>query len=57
MRATHIKLPSLHVIASLFVSDDHHELRDLAPVHPVLQLAHDLLDVGFDLIVGRHCGC
>jgi hypothetical protein len=55
MGVTHVELPSLHVLARLFASYDNHELGDLTPVHPLLQLAHDLLDVGFDLIISGHC--
>jgi hypothetical protein len=50
---THIELPSLNVLACVFVGDDDDELGDFAANHPFVELAHDFLDVGFDLVVGR----
>jgi hypothetical protein len=50
---TYIKLPPLHVFAGLFAGDDNDELGYLAPVHPLFKLRHDLLDVRFNLVVGR----
>ena len=38
---------------SLLASDYDHQFRDLAACHPFIELGHDLLDVCFDLIVGR----
>lgn len=57
MRDTYVKLPALEVLASIFASYHHHELRDLAPNHPLVQLAHDLLDICFDLVIrgDQHC--
>lgn len=52
-RDTYIELPSFNVLASLLACDDYHQLGDLATNHPSIKLGHDLLDVGFDLIVGR----
>jgi hypothetical protein len=40
------------VLTSLLAGDDDDELGNLAPVHPVLELRHDLLDVRLDLVVG-----
>ena len=51
-RNAYIKLPSFHVFASLLVRNNHDKLRDLATHHPLVQLRHDLLDIGFDLVVG-----
>jgi hypothetical protein len=48
----YIKLPPLYVLTGLLASDDDDELGNLAPVHPVLELRHDLLDVRLDLVVG-----
>lgn len=50
---THIELPSLNVLAGIFVGDDDDELGDFAANHPLVELAHDFLDIGFDLVVGR----
>lgn len=50
----YIKLPSLDVLASVFIGDDDDKLRDLAAYHPPVELAHDLLNVGFDLIIRRY---
>ena len=43
------------MLASLFTGDDHHELGDLAAVHPLFELRHDLLDVRLDLVIGGYC--
>lgn len=51
---THIKLPALDVLARVLVGDDDDKLRDLAAHHPLVELRHDLLDVGAHLVVGRH---
>jgi hypothetical protein len=51
---THVKLPPLDVLACVLVGNDDDELGDLAANHPLVELGHDLLDVGLDLIVGRH---
>lgn len=40
------------MFSGLPACDYHHQLRDLSTHHPLVQLGHDLLDVGFDLIVG-----
>ena len=48
----YIKLPSLNMFSRLSACDHHHQLRNLSTHHPLVQLGHDLLDVGFDLIVG-----
>lgn len=50
---TYIELPSLNVLAGIFVGDDDDKLGDFAANHPFVELAHDFLDVGFDLVVGR----
>ena len=52
-----IELPSFNVLASLFASYDNYELGDLATYHPLVKLRHNLLDVGFDLIVRSDCSC
>lgn len=51
---THIELPSLNVLAGVVVCDDDDELGDFAADHPFVELAHDFLDVRFDLVVGRN---
>lgn len=43
------------MFTSLLARDNYHKLRDLSSLHPFLQLRHDLLDVGFNLVVGRNC--
>ena len=54
---TYIELPSLNMLACIFTRNNNHELGDLAADHPFVELAHDLLDVSFDLVVGgnEHC--
>lgn len=42
------------MLARVLVGDDDDELGDLATDHPAVELRHDLLDVGLDLVVGRH---
>lgn len=49
---SYIELPSLDVFACVFVGDDDDELGDFAANHPFVELAHDFLDVGFDLVIG-----
>lgn len=51
-RVSYIELPSLHVLPSFLVCDDYNKFGDLASHHPLIQLRHDLLDVGLDLVVG-----
>jgi hypothetical protein len=53
---TYVELPAFHMLSSLLARNDDDKLRDLAPIHPLLQLAHDLLDVGLDLVIGSHWG-
>lgn len=43
------------MFTGLLARDNYHKLRDLSPLHPFLQLRHDLLDVRFDLVIGRNC--
>lgn len=50
---SYIELPSLDVLARVLVGDDNDELRDFAANHPFVELAHNFLDVGFDLVIGR----
>lgn len=50
--ASYIELPALDVFAGVFVGDDDDELGDFAANHPFVELAHDFLDVGFDLVIG-----
>lgn len=52
--ATYVELPALDVLARVLVGEDDDQIRDLAPHHPLVKLGHDLLDVGLDLVVGRH---
>ena len=52
---TYVELPALDMLASLLACDDNNKLGDLAPIHPLLQLTHDLLDVRLDLVIGSHC--
>lgn len=46
-----IKLPPLHVFAGFFAGDYDDEFRDFTTDHPFVELGHDFLDVGFNLIV------
>lgn len=41
------------MLPRLLARDDHYKLGYLPPNHPLVQLRHDLLNVGFDLVVGR----
>lgn len=50
-RISYIELPPLHVLPGFLVCDDHNKFRDLAPHHPLIQLRHDLFDVGLDLVI------
>lgn len=45
------------MLARIFASYDHNQLRDLAVHHPFVELRHDFLDVGFYLVVrgDEHC--
>jgi len=45
------------MLPSIFTSNNNNELRDLATNHPFIELTHDFLDVGFDLVIGgyEHC--
>lgn len=52
---TYVKLPSFDMFASFFTGDNNNKLRDLATSHPLVELGHDLLDVGFDLVVRGNC--
>lgn len=49
----YIELPSFDMFAGLFVRDDYDELRDFTANHPFVKLGHNLLEVRFDLVVGR----
>lgn len=42
------------MLPGFFIGDNDHELRDFSADHPLVQLRHDLLDVGFHLVVGRY---
>lgn len=42
------------MLARVLVGDHDDQLLDLAAHHPLVQLRHDLLDVGAHLVVGRH---
>lgn len=48
----HVELPPLHILAGLLARDDNDEFRDLPARHPFVELGHDFLDVGLDLVVG-----
>lgn len=48
-----VELPALDVLARVLVGDDDDEARDFAADHPLVELGHDFLDVGFYLVVGR----
>ena len=52
---TYVELPPLDVLAGVLVRDDDDEARDLAADHPLVELRHDALDVGLDLVVGGDC--
>lgn len=47
----YIELPPLEVLARFFARDDDDEFGDFGLLHPFVELAHDFLDVGFDLVV------
>lgn len=53
---TCVKLPALDVLACVLVCDDDDELGDFAADHPLVELGHDLLDVGSYLVVGGDWG-
>ena len=46
-----VELPALEVLAGLFAAYDDDEFGDLAAGHPFVELGHDFLDVGPDLVV------
>ena len=54
---TNIKLPSLDMFSRVFIRNYNNEFGDLAAHHPVFKLGHNLLDIGFDLVVlgYQHC--
>lgn len=52
---TYVKLPALDALAGVLVCDDNDELGDLAADHPLVELGHDFLYVGLDLVIGRDC--
>ena len=41
------------MLACIFICDDDDELGDLAADHPLVELGHDLFDVGLYLVIGR----
>jgi len=45
------------MLARIFAGYDDYELRDLATDHPFVELGHNFLNVGFDLVVrgDKHC--
>lgn len=45
------------MLSSLLARYDNYELGDFAPNHPLVQLRHDLLDIGLNLIIRRDCPC
>lgn len=49
---SYIELPAFDMFAGVFVGDDDDELGDFAANHPFVELAHDFLDVSFDLVIG-----
>jgi hypothetical protein len=51
---SHIKLPSFNMLSGILACDNNHELGDLTPNHPVVYLAHDFLNIGFDLVIGGY---
>ena len=53
MTGPYVKLPPFNVLARVLVGDDNDQLGDLAADHPLVELRHDLLDVGAHLVVGR----
>lgn len=40
------------MFSRLFARDYHDQFRNLSTHHPLIELRHDFLDVGFDLVVG-----
>ena len=44
------------MLARFLACDDDDELGDLAAQHPLVELRHDLFDVGSHLVVGSYCG-
>jgi hypothetical protein len=55
VKYAYIELPSLDMLSSLFTRDDYDEFRNFAMNRPLAELRHDLLDVGFYLVVGCYC--
>lgn len=51
-RGAYIKLPPLNMLPGILVRDDNHEARYLPADHPLVELAHDALDVRLHLVVG-----
>lgn len=51
----YVELPSLDRFAGFFACDDDDQFGDFAARHPLVELRHDFLDVGFHLVV--HCDC
>jgi hypothetical protein len=51
----YVELPPFHMLSSLLICNDHNEFRNFATQHPLVQLRHDLLDVGLHLVVGGNC--
>lgn len=43
------------MLPSILVRNDNHETRNLAADHPLVELAHDALDVRLYLVVGGDC--
>lgn len=46
-----IKLPSLNMLPTFSTGDHNNEFRYFATNHPLVELRHDLVDIGFDLVV------
>ena len=50
--SAYIKLPPFEVLAGVLARDHDDKLAEFPTQHPFLELAHELLNVGFDLVVG-----
>ena len=53
---TYIELPPLYMFPCLLTRDDNDKFGDFVTDSPLAELGHDLLDVGFHLVVGCDCG-
>ena len=43
------------MLTGLLTGDNDDKFRDFTARHPFVELGHDLLDIGFDLIIRGDC--